>query len=143
MRRQRIERLEAYFRRRPELGIAAVWLFGSWAAGRPHWESELSFGLLPEPASYPDRASRLALRSRLESELSEVTEDPTLDLIILNDAPPSVARRIVSEGRRLLSSDPETVRCFLRDLQIRAADVDAFLRLHRRARPPVLARSAR
>jgi len=143
MRWQRIERLEAYFRRRPELGIAAVWLFGSWAAGRPHWESELAFGVLPEPATHPDRESRLLLRSQLATELSEIAEDPALDLIILDDAPPSVARRIVTEGRRLVATDPETVRCFLRDLQIRAADVDAFLSLHRRARPPMLARSAR
>ncbi len=143
MRRQRIERLEAYFRGRPELGIAAVWLFGSWAVGRPHWESEIAFGVLPEPASYPDRKSRLALHARLEGELAELVDDPAIDVIVLDDAPPSVARRIVSEGRRLFATDQETVRCFLRDLQIRAADADTFLRLHRRTRSPVLARSAR
>jgi len=143
MRRQRNERLEAYFRKRPELGIAAVWAFGSWAAGRPHWESQISFGVLPDPTAHPDRASRLALRSQLESDLAEIAEDPAIDLVLLTDAPPSVARRIVTEGRRLLAGDPETVRSFLRDVQVRAADMDAFLRLHRRARTPVLARSAR
>jgi len=134
MRRDQIERVESYFRDAPELGGVGVWLFGSWTSGRPHWEGLLALGLLLDPARYPSRETRATVRATLESELAELVDEPLLDLVVLNDAPPLTARRILSEGRRLLPPPPELEQELVRDVNIRATDVETFLKRFRRAR---------
>jgi hypothetical protein len=52
----------------------------------------------------------------------------TVDLVILNEAPPQFARRIVTTGERLLCSNVEADHAFVRDTQIKAADLEPFLR---------------
>lgn len=58
---------------------------------------------------------------------AELHED-ALDLIILQEAPPHLARRIVTGGRRVFCSDPDADAAFVRDVQLRAADLEPFLR---------------
>lgn len=137
MRRHRNERLEAYFREQTDLGIAAVWLFESRPPRRPPWESRLGLAVLVDPHRHPTLRNRSALRAHLETDLPDVAEAPIADLVLLDDAPSRLGRRIVSEGRRLLLRQPEIERAYLRDVQLRAADVDVFLRRARRLRPPV------
>ncbi|MGD2115170.1 MAG: nucleotidyltransferase domain-containing protein [Acidobacteriota bacterium] len=136
----RNERLQSYFADRPELGVVAVWLFGSWAAERSRRENQLAVGALLGPWRERDPRARRRTRELLDEELSAVAEEPVVELVILNDAPPIAAHRIVTEGRLLLSTDPEAERAFLRDVQLRSADLEIFLRTFRRARTPVLAR---
>jgi hypothetical protein len=70
-----------------------------------------------------------------------VAAEARLDLVMLNDAPPRPGRRIVREGRRIVSNDPHLDRTFLRDVQIRAVDLEAFTRRPvRRARVEAVAR---
>jgi len=77
----------------------------------------------------------LAASERAELDLTKqfyaAYAETRLDLLMLNDAPPKTGRRIVSEGRRIASNDPHLDRAFLRDVQIRAVDLDAYAR-----RPP-------
>jgi hypothetical protein len=47
---------------------------------------------------------------------------------VLNDAPPTLGRRIVTSGRRVYCADPERDHAFVRDVQLRAADLEPFLR---------------
>lgn len=143
MRRHRNERLEAYFRDHADLGVAAVWLFGTWTAEPPPGGSRLGLGVLTDPRHRPDRRSRTALGRRLEHELTEVAGEPFMDLVMLDDAPPRTGRRIVTEGRLLLLRDPDTERCYLREVQLRAADLEAFFRRARRVRTPAVSRPAR
>lgn len=140
MRPSRNERLQTYFTDRPELGVVAVWLFGSWTEHHAGRENRLAVGVLLDPLQGRHPDARHRTRTLLDDELSAVAEEPVVELVVLNDAPPITARRIVTEGRRLLSTDPETERTFLRDVLLRAADVEVFLRRFRRARTPVLAR---
>jgi hypothetical protein len=53
------------------------------------------------------------------------------DLVVLNDAPPGLGRQVV-RGRRLLCFDAEADHAFVRDVQLRAADLEPFLRRTRR-----------
>lgn len=45
----------------------------------------------------------------------------------MNDAPPLLGRRIVTEGRRVLCADPEADHACVRDVQIRAADLEPWI----------------
>lgn len=140
MRRDQIGRVESYFRDAPRLGDVGVWLFGSWAPGRPRWDGLLALGLLLDPACHPSREERTAARTTFESELAELIDEPLLDLVILNDAPPLTARRILAEGRRLVSPPAELEQALVRDVNLRAADMETFLKRFRRARASAPAR---
>ena len=63
-----------------------------------------------------------------------------MDVVVLNDAPPLFARRIVREGVRVYCVDRQTDRDFLRDVQLRAADLQPFLKRARRTKLAALER---
>ncbi|MGH7321877.1 MAG: type VII toxin-antitoxin system MntA family adenylyltransferase antitoxin [Candidatus Rokuibacteriota bacterium] len=109
-------------------GIVSAYLFGSHASGRPHRESDVDVGVLLDWEVYQSRPARFDARIRLASELSGRPGRSDVDVVILNDAPPLLARRIVMEGRRILCLDAEADHAFRRDIQLRAADVAPFLR---------------
>lgn len=140
MRSDQIDRVKAFFRDNPELGEVGVWVFGSWAPGRPHWEGILALAVLLDPARYPTREHRAATRATLQPELSELVDEPLLDLIVLNDAPPLTARKILDEGRRLLAPPGEIEHALVRDVNLQAADIEIFLTRFRRARATTAAR---
>lgn len=135
----KLAQLREYFAGRPDLGVASVYLFGSHALGRPHRESDVDLGVL---LRWDRRSScdRFEERVRLTSELGHVLGVNEVDLMILNDAPPLLARRIVTEGRRLFLADPATDHAFVRDIQLRAADLAPFLERMRRIKLGALAR---
>jgi hypothetical protein len=55
-------------------------------------------------------------------------------VVILDDAPPHFARRIVLCGVRVFCDDRERDHAFVRDVQLRAADLEPFLRRTRRTK---------
>jgi hypothetical protein len=59
--------------------------------------------------------------------MAELQEN-ALDLIMLQEVPPHLARRIVAGGRRVFCSDPDADAAFARDVQLRVADLEPFLR---------------
>ena len=59
---------------------------------------------------------------------------PTIDLVVLYDAPPTLARRVIIEGRRIHCTDTQADHAFLRDTMLRAADLEPFLRRTRRTK---------
>jgi predicted nucleotidyltransferase len=110
----------------PPAGVIAVYLFGSHAEGRAHRESDLDVGVLLRWDTYPSARERFERRLRLPGELA--VQRKTVDVIILNDAPPTLAARIVTEGQRLFCADSAAEHAFRRDVQLRAADLAPFLR---------------
>lgn len=118
------QRLEAD----PSSGIVAAYLFGSVAEGRPHSESDVDVGVLLDRNRFPGARERFDRRLELLSRLSGIGGGRRIDLVILNDAPPQFARRIVTSGRRILCADAEAEHAFVRDVQLRAADLEPFLR---------------
>lgn len=54
--------------------------------------------------------------------------------------PPHLGRGIVTLGQRLFCADPEADHAYVRDVQLRAADLEPFLRRTRRVKLSALAR---
>lgn len=109
-------------------GVVSAYLFGSHAEGRAHRESDVDVGVLLRYEIYPTARARFDARVRLSARISAALRINQVDLVILNDVPPMLARRIVTEGRRVFCADLEADHSFVRDAQLRAADLEPFLR---------------
>jgi predicted nucleotidyltransferase len=133
-------RLERFFRQPHLAGAVSAYLFGSVAEGRRHAESDVDVGILLDRAVYPSRRDRFEGGLRLAAELIAALETNAVDVVVLNDAPPHLARRVVTTGRRLFCSDPEADHRFARDVQLLAADLEPFLRRTRRHKLKAISR---
>ena len=121
------QRVAAYFDRGGCPAVVSVYLFGSRAEGREHRESDLDLGILLDRSLALTRRERFDIAVRLASRVQADTGIGAVDLVVLNDAPPLFARRIVTEGRRVYCRDLEIDHAFVRDIQLRAADLQPFL----------------
>lgn len=121
-------------------GIAAVYLFGSHAERRAHRESDVDVGVLLDRRQYPTPAARFDIRVRLAAALTGALAPADPDVVVLNDAPPTLAAAIVTRGHRLACAAPDTEHAFRRDVQLRAADLQPFLRRTRRVKLETIAR---
>lgn len=130
------DRLRAGLRGTP--GLVSAYLFGSAASARMHKESDLDVAVLLDREAYPTAADRFEVRLSLISTLGRATAGE-IDLVVLNDAPPHLARRIMTEGRRLLAVDVGLDRAHLRVVLSRAADLEPFLRRARAIKLQVIA----
>jgi hypothetical protein len=133
MSRHRVDRLQSFFLARPDLGVASAYVYRSQSIGR-HWDRVFGLAVLLDPTLHGTPAARNELLTDIAPDLSEAAGEARLDLAVLNDLPAPVARRIAFEGRRIVSASPDLDRDFLRDVQVRAVDMEAFLRRPRRAR---------
>jgi predicted nucleotidyltransferase len=120
------------------VAVVSAYLFGSVAEGRAHVESDIDIGvLLPRvghdgmPTS--DR-SRFEDRIHLTSWLIGELHHNDMDVVVLNDAPPLLGRRVVTGGCRVWCADAEADHAFVRDVQLRAADLEPFLRRTRQVK---------
>lgn len=108
-------------------GVISAYLFGSYAEGREHAESDVDLGILLDREHYGSERERFDVRLLLSGRLSDAL-GRTADVVILNDAPPQLGRAIVTRGRRIFCADPQADHAFVRDVQLLAADSDPFLR---------------
>jgi predicted nucleotidyltransferase len=132
--------LRDVLRQSPPAGVVSVYLFGSHAAARAHRESDLDVGVLLRWAEHPTPRDRFEQRLRLSAWLGTELRRATVDLVILNDAPPGLAVRIVTRGLRVYCADDAVDHAFVRDAQLRAADIAPFLRRTRRIKLEALGR---
>jgi len=119
--------LAAHLVARPPVGVASVYLFGSQATGRAHRESDVDVGVLLRWDVYPTPRERFEARLRLIADLSTALGRNDADVVVLNDAPPLLGRHVVTTGRRLLCTDAEADHAYVRDVQLRAADLEPWL----------------
>lgn len=112
--------------------VIAAYLFGSHAEGRPHRESDVDVGVLLDRTRCPSPREPFDAKVALTSDLIAALHENEVDLVILNDAPPLLARRIVIEGRLAYCRDGGEEHAFRRDVQLRAADLAPFLERARR-----------
>ena len=127
-----VEQLADFFQGEGANGVVSAYLFGSHAAGRAHRESDIDVGVLLDRQIYTTERERFDARLSLIGEIGSFLESNDVDLVILNDAPPELAARIVTEGIRVFCSDEDKNHAFVRDIQLRAADVAPFLERMRR-----------
>ncbi len=123
-----VRRLRAFFDDGSVPGLVSAYLFGSTARGRRHGESDVDVAVLLDRSVHPSRAERSEVRVRLCGRLVAALGLNDVDLVVLNDVPPGLARRIVLDGVRLVRADPARDHAFVRDVQLRAADLAPFLR---------------
>jgi len=120
-------------------GVISAYLFGSMANGRAHRESDVDVGLLLDRKVYRTPADRFEARLRLAGRLGAAVARE-VDLVILNDSPPQLARHILTRGLRLMISNASADHDFLRMVLSRAADLEPFLNSTRRLKLVSLAR---
>lgn len=125
-------RLHRYFEQALIPGLVSAYLFGSVARGMEHRESDVDVGILLDRSRHADRADRSALRIDLTSALIHVLGRNVVDVVVLNDAPPELGRKVVTQGERVYCRAGEADHAFVRDVQLRAADLAPFLRRMRR-----------
>ena len=124
--------LDAFFHRERPPGVAAVYLYGSAARGEEHSQSDVDVAVLLDRACFPSREQRADERVRLTAELIHALARNDVDLVVLNDVPPGLGRHAITAGVRVYVADHEADHAFCRDVQLRAADLDPFLRKMRR-----------
>ena len=120
-------------------GVVSAYLFGSEAKGRAHRESDVDVGVLLSRNTYPGAADRFEARLRLTARLQAAVRRD-VDVVILNDAPPQLVRRIMTDGCRLLVADAVADHAHLRTTLSRAADLEPFLKRTRAVKLAALAR---
>ena len=108
-------------------GVTAAYLFGSAATGREHRQSDVDIAVRLDPGRYPTGAARFEARLGLIGALQRAA-GREVDLVILNEAPPHLAREIMTAGTRLLVADADEEFAHLRLTLSRAADLAPFLR---------------
>ncbi len=89
------------FARRPEVVLA--YLFGSHARGRPTPISDVDFAVLLSKAV--PRELYLDYRIVLLQELTRIFRSDDVQVVILNQAPPLLAYKVIVEGKLLLCRD--------------------------------------
>jgi len=105
------------FAGRPEVLVA--YLFGSQARGRPTPISDVDFAVLLSEAV--PRESYLDYRIALMQELTRIFRSDEVQVVILNQAPPLLAYKVIVEGKPLFCRDelarlrfrPEATRRYL------------------------------
>jgi predicted nucleotidyltransferase len=122
------------------VGVVSAYLFGSQASGRAHRESDVDVGVLLDRRRHPTAEARFEERLGLLGRLTHALSGAAVDVVVLNEAPAGLARRIVLDGTALFCSDPHTDRAFRRDVQLLAADLEPFLRRTRSLKLAALAR---
>ena len=124
------------------LATGRLWCrcIGSHAEARAHRESDVDVGVLFDRSALPGARDRFEAGLHLSSQLQSALGTRDVDVVVLNDAPPGLGRRVVSRGHRLVCSDKEADHAFVRDVQLRAADLEPFLQRARRVKLEALAR---
>jgi uncharacterized protein len=100
-------------------GVVSVYLFGSVAAGRAHRQSDVDVAVLLDPAAYPSPAARFEVRLDLTAVAVSALRRNDVDVLILNDTPPHLARDIVTRGLRVHVADGEAEHAFRRTTMLR------------------------
>lgn len=115
-----------YLQRRAPRGIVSLYLWTGDEEGAAPRDGDLDVAVLVDPGIFPDRRSRGRLRLTLGGDLVHALRDNYVDLVILNDAPPALGKRIVSRWARIHCTDPEADAAFAREVQLRAADLELY-----------------
>jgi predicted nucleotidyltransferase len=92
-----LERVGAFFAVTPRWAVS-VYLFGSYAEGRAHRESNVDIAVFLDFDTYPSAKERFEAKLRLIAGRGSVLHRNDVDLVVLNDAPPELGAHIVTEG---------------------------------------------
>jgi predicted nucleotidyltransferase len=100
MKREAKEQLEQIFKKQK---VAFAYLFGSQAKGTAGALSDIDIAVYFDDEAVAD--VRFDLRLKVLGELTDLYKTDQVDLVILNDAPPLLAHRILKEGLLVFSGN--------------------------------------
>ena len=132
--------LVAAFENAPLPGVVSAYLFGSQARGGAHRESDIDIGVLLDRKMYPRSRDRFEVRLRLIAHVSRVLRTDLVDLVVIDDAPPHLARRVMLDGQRVFCADLEVDHVARRTVMLLAPDLEPFLRRTRLVKLQAIAR---
>ena len=129
--------LADYFRgKAPE--VVSAYLFGSRAAGRQHRDSDIDIAVFFDRDRLPRRRDRSWAAVEMSSDLIALSHCNEVDVVVLNDATPELAREATENGVRVFCGDEETDRRFRLQTKLRYIDLIPFLRRNRRIKAETL-----
>lgn len=98
------DQLEKYFARRTD--VIAAYVFGSQAKGSVGPLSDVDVAVLVQNAV--NKKELFQRKLEIAGELSDFLKREDIDVVLLNNAPPLIAHRVLKEGRLLFSRDEKT-----------------------------------
>ena len=134
------ELLHQHFATAAPEGLVAAYLFGSHAEGRAHADSDIDVAILLDRDGFRRPDQRWEAQERIAGEIIAATHQNRVDVVLLNDAPPELARAAVTRGTRVFCADAEATHAFVRSALSRAADLDPWLARMRRVKLEALRR---
>jgi predicted nucleotidyltransferase len=140
MERDLFGRLASVFRESPVAGVVSAYVFGSHVNGRTHDESDLDLGVLFDRRLYETSRQRFDARVALGGYLTRTLRARDIDLVGLDDAPPTLVAKVMTGGLQVFCANVEADRAARRTALSRAADLAPFLRRMRRLKLDALAR---
>ena len=132
--------LSKAFERSPVPGIISAYVFGSRARDAAHRESDIDIGVLLDHTVHPMPRERFEARLRLVAHLIASLVTNLVDLVVINDAPPHLARHVMLDGSRVYCTDAAVDKAARRTAMLRAADLEPFLRRMRSIKLQAIAR---
>jgi predicted nucleotidyltransferase len=138
--RDLVGRLASTFRASPVAGIVSAYVFGSHVSGRIHNDSDLDLGVLFDRRLYETSRQRFDARVVLGGYLARTVHARDVDLVGLDDAPPTLVRTVMTQGLRVFCANVEADHAARRTALSRAADLQPFLRRMRRIKLDAIAR---
>ena len=124
----------------PVPGVVSVYLFGSHASGRVHRESDVDVGVVLDRVIHATPQARFDARLRLTAHVGQQLGTADVDLVVLNDAPPHLVRRVMTDGVRVSCADADADHAARRTALLRAADLEPFLCRARKAKLQAMVR---
>jgi predicted nucleotidyltransferase len=132
--------LSSAFERSPVPGIISAYLFGSRARHAAHRESDIDIGVLLDWTVHRMPRERFEARLQLVAHLSASVATSLLDLVVINDAPPHLARHVMLDGLCVYCTESELDKATRRTVMLQAADLEPFLRRMRSIKLQAIAR---
>jgi len=118
--------LQVYLEEGAPKGVLSLYLYADGGDDGTQRDSDLDVAVLLDTGLFPDRKSRSQLRLTLASDLTHALREHHVDVVILNDAPTTLGKKIVVGWPRVFCVDPDADHAFVRDIQLQAADMELF-----------------
>ena len=109
--------------------VHAAYVFGSVASGRARPDSDVDVAVLLADRR-GRRLDRLSYRLALIADLGSALRRSNVDVVILNDATPLLAHRVLSQGRLVFERSASARVRFQVDVARRYQDVRPLLETH-------------
>jgi predicted nucleotidyltransferase len=120
-----VARIQAFLDR--QQGYVVAYLFGSTAGGTAHHLSDIDVALLLPRDT--DRETAMEMRLRVAAGL-EVLSGRSVDVIVLNQAPPLLRFQVIQQGQVLVDRDPEIRYLFQARTMSEYYDARRYLDFH-------------